>query len=112
VRTAGGFMWFSVTVCLMALPVLAQAPDLSGRLAARALAFTPFLLIWMLLFLVAGLSWVIGARNKRRVGLKEMYESDRFVKLVWWTQLTLAVLTFAGLIFVDRHLLNLILSRH
>jgi hypothetical protein len=112
VRTAGVFMWFSVAVCLMALPVLAQTPDLSGRLAARAFAFTPFWWIWMLLFLVAGLSWTrlipLGAANKGRVGLKEMYKSDRFVKLVWWTQLALYLLTLPGLIFF----VALTLSRH
>jgi hypothetical protein len=112
VRAAGGFMWFSIAACLIALPVLAQRPDLIGRLAAGALAVP---LIWMVLLLVAGLSWMgTGTGNRERVHLKEMYESDRFVKLVWWTQLTFGVLTLAGMILLGLHpnvLLTLILPR-
>lgn len=111
VRTAGGFMWFSIAIGLMALPVLAQRPDLIGRLAANAFVVP---LIWAVLFSIAGLS-SMGAGNKGKVGLKEMYKSERFVKFVWRTQGTLAVLTFAGIIFLGRHpdlLSNLILSHH
>jgi len=114
VRTAGVFMWFSVAVCLMGLPSLAHTPGFSGRLAARALE-PPFSVIWILLYLVAGLSWMgLIPLGKERVGLKEMYESDRFVKLVWWTQLSLCVLTLAGMILLARHpdfLVNLIFAR-
>jgi hypothetical protein len=106
VRSAGGVMWFSMTIWLIALPVLALRPDLIGRLAAGALAVP---LIWTVLFVVAGFSW-IGIGGRERVRLKEMYESDRFVKLVWWTQFTLAVLLLTGMILLARH--NLILSRH
>lgn len=103
VRAAGGWMWFSVSVCLMALFVLAQRPDLIGRLAAGALAVP---LIWTVLFAIAGLSGK--ARGTREiVHLKDMYESDRFVKLVSRTQLTLGilalVLTLAGTSFLSRH---------
>ena len=103
VRTAGGFIWFSVAVCLFALLVLAQRPDLIGRLTAGALP-----LIWMVLF-AAALSWM-GRGTREIVHLKDMYESGRFVKLVWRTQLTLCVLTLAGIFLLARHpgfLLNL-----
>jgi hypothetical protein len=99
VRTAGGFMWLSIATWLIALPVLAQRPDLIGRLAAGALAVP---LISTVLFLVAGLSW-LGTPNKERVRLKEMYESDQFVKLVRRTELTLIVLYLAGMLFLARH---------
>jgi hypothetical protein len=117
VRTTGGFMWFSIAFGLMALPILALKPNLIGRLAAGALAVPLICAVWAVLFLVAGLSYmgVIGAENRGRVGLKEMYESERFVKLVWRTQVTLFVLTLAGLIFLARHpdfLPNFILSHH
>jgi hypothetical protein len=42
-----------------------------------------------------------------------MYESERFVKLVWRTQLTIGGLMVAGIIFLARHpdfLANLIIS--
>jgi tryptophan-rich sensory protein len=104
VRSAGGFMWFSIAIWLIALPVLAQRPDMIGRLAAGALAVP---LIWMVLFLVAGLSSWMGNGYRERVHLNGMYDSDRFVKFVWRTQLTLSVLfvltTLAGAIFLTRH---------
>lgn len=99
VRTAGAFMWFALLVCLMAVPVLAQRPDLIGYLAARAFAFP---LLWAGLFLTAGLSWQrAGAAG--RVGLKEMYESERFVSLVWRTECSLTLLTFSALFLLARH---------
>jgi hypothetical protein len=105
VRSASALMWFSVAVCLMAVPVLAQRPDLIGHLAAGALAVP---LIWMVLFLVTGLSWMgmgtwMKTRDGGRVGLKEMYESDRFVKFVSRTQLTLCLLCIAGTFYLARH---------
>jgi hypothetical protein len=106
VRSAGGVMWFSMTIWLMTLPLLALRPDFIGRLAAGALAVP---LIWTVLFVVAGFSWM-ETGNRERVRLKEMYESDRFVKLVWWTQLTLVVLILIGMIVLAGH--NRILSHH
>jgi hypothetical protein len=100
VRNAGGYMWFSITVWLMALPVLAQRPDLIGRLGLLVVLAVP--LIWAVLFLVAGLSRM-ETGNRERVHLKEMYESDRFVRLVWRTQLTFAVLTFIGIMLPALH---------
>jgi hypothetical protein len=91
--------------------VLARlGPGLIGRLAAGALAIP---LIWAVLFVVAALSWM-GRGTREIVHLKDMYESDRFVKLVWRAQLTLGilalVLTLAGISFLAHHpnfLLNL-----
>jgi hypothetical protein len=116
VRTAGGFMWFSVVVSLMVLPVLAQTPGLIGHLAAGALSVPLISSIWAMLFLVAGFSWMVatgmlGTGRRERVHLKEMYESERFVKLVWRTRLTtLAVLMLTGIIYLI--FLHLILSHH
>jgi hypothetical protein len=59
VRAGGVFMWFSVVVSLMALPVLAQTPNLMGHLAADALSVHLISLIWMVVFLVAGFSWMV-----------------------------------------------------
>jgi hypothetical protein len=113
VRTSGGCMWFSVVVSLMALPVLTQTPGLIGHLAAGALSVPLILLIWTVLFLVAGWSWMVRTGQRGSVHLKEMYESGRFVKLVSRAQLTtLAILMLAGMIYliVLRH--NLILAHH
>lgn len=103
VRTAGVAMWFSIGICLMAVPVLAQRPDLIGHLAAGFLAVP---LLWTVLFGAAGVSWLYGG-NRAFVHLNDMYESDRFVRLVSRTQWTLAVLTLAGITLLP----NLMLSR-
>jgi UPF0716 family protein affecting phage T7 exclusion len=115
VRSASGFMWLSVFISLMAVPVLAQTPDLIGRLTASALSVPLISLMWTTLMLVAALSssGVYRAENRGIVRLKEMYESERFVKLVWRTQLTIGGLMVAGIIFLARHpdfLANLIIS--
>ena len=118
VRAGGVFMWLSVVVSLMALPVLAQTPNLLGHLAADALSVPWISFIWGVLFLVAGFSWMVTngmvlAGDRERVHLKEMYESDRFVKLVWRTQFTInvvVVLTAMNFLFLVRQ--NLILSHH
>jgi hypothetical protein len=121
VRTASFFMWLSVFVSLMAVPVLAHTPDLVGHLAASALSVPLISLVWGMLMLVAAASSsgmfqaVFQAPNRGIVGLKQMYESERFVKLVWRTESTLAVVMFAGIIFLSRHpyfLANLMLSHH
>ena len=105
VRTTGGFVWFAIAVGLLALPMLAQNPDLIGHLAASALAVPLIWAVWAVLITVATVSYmgVFRAENRGRVGLKEMYKSERFVKLMWRTQLTLAGLTLAGMIFLNRH---------
>jgi hypothetical protein len=121
VRTASGFMWLSIFVSLMALPVLAQTPDLIGHLTASALSVPLISSVWAMLTLVAAASssgmfrGMFRADNRGIVGLKEMYESDRFVKLFWRTELTLGGVMFAGIIFLGRHpdfFANLILSHH
>jgi hypothetical protein len=91
-------MWLSIFISLMALPVLVQTPDLIGHLTASALSVPLISLMWTVLMLVAALSssGMFRAENRGIVGLKEMYESERFVKLVWRTQLTLAGLMLAG----------------
>jgi hypothetical protein len=101
VRAAGGFMWFSVAVSLMALPVLTQTPGLAGHLAAGALSVPLISLIWTVLLLAAGWSWMVRIGQREIVHLKEMYESERFVKLVSRTRLTtLAILMLTGMMFL------------
>jgi hypothetical protein len=118
VRTASGFMWFSVFVSLIALPVLAQTPNVIGHLTANALSVPLISLIWTALLGVAALSSsgvYLPANRKRIVWLKEMYESERFVKFFWRTELTIGGVLFVGIIFLGRHpnvLANLMLSHH
>jgi hypothetical protein len=92
----------------MALPVLAQTPGLIGHLAASVLSVPLIPLIWMVLFLVAGWSWRVRPGQREIVHLKDMYESDRVVKLVSRAQwATLAILSLTGmsyLIFLNHHL--------
>lgn len=118
VRAGGVFMWLSVVVSLMALPVLAHTPGLMGHLAADALSVPLISFTWGVLFLVAGFSWMVAngmvlAGDRERVHLKEMYESDGFVKLVWRTQFTISVvvvLIAMTFLFLIRQ--NLIFSHH
>jgi hypothetical protein len=73
VRTASFFMWSSVFVSLMAVPVLAKTPDPIGHLAASALSVPLVSLMWTVLMLVSALfsSGMFQGQNKGIVGLKK-----------------------------------------
>jgi hypothetical protein len=100
VRSSGAFMWFAVAWCLMGAPRAAREPGAIGYLASFIVAVP---LIWVALFLVAGHSW-LRAGSSGKVGLKEMYQSERFVQFMWRTQCTLVGITFATLILLAIYL--------
>ena len=78
IRVASAAMWFAVSVSLMAVPNVAEQAGIVGHLASVAMAFP---LVWVVLFLIAGWSWQRGGGGGR-VGLKEMYSSERLVGLI------------------------------
>ena len=63
-----------------------------GYLASLLIGYP---LIWIGLILLSGLSWMW--TSKGRIGLKEMYESDRFVSIMWRMQLGFVVFCIAAL---------------
>lgn len=99
VRASGGFMWFAVAVCLIALPVLALRHDTIGYFAASVLAVP---LIWIPVLIASSFSW-LETGSSGWVGLQKMYKSERFAKFVRRTQFGLAVFSVVALIFLNRH---------
>lgn len=110
VREAGAFTWFAVAVCLFALPVIAQEPGIIGWFAALMFSVP---LVFAGLMLIATFSQM-RAGSTGRVGLKEMYRSDRFVTLFWRVECSLMLASVVVLIVLARHpeyITNLIIPR-
>jgi hypothetical protein len=111
VRNAGGFMWFSISLCLLTVPILQAEGGLTGRIAALLLALP---LLYGGAFTLASFS-SMRAGSTSKVGLTDMYHSDQFVALLWRTKIGLAVATLGIMIALARHpeiLNDLILSAH
>ena len=111
VRTSGSLMWFAVAIWVMTLPVLAQEQNGVGYFASSIMAVP---LIWVTLFAVASFSWQ-RAGSAGRIGLKKMYQSERFVSLFWRTECSLLITIVLVLIFLARHpdlLIRLLIPQH
>lgn len=111
VRASGSLMWFAVAIWVVTLPALAQEQNEIGYFASLIMAVP---LIWISLFAVASF-FCQRAESAGKVGLKKMYQSERFLRLFWRTECGLFITIVLVLIFLARHpdlLVRLLMPQH